>query len=813
MAGIVHGKIVEQLNPGEIPDAAIATINADGTVAGWTSTAQRLVGYPAGEIVGRPATTVLPFPPSGLQSWEFAERGRDRGGWSGTAAVRHRDGRMLHVSLRYSLLWGPGGSVRWLLSGTSVARLSSPATTGSVRESLLTRTPIGVSVHDREMRCTWVNETMERQDGIPRDKRLGRRPTESVPGFDSEALEAVIKQVLASGLTTVHEYRAWPLGDSDREHAFAAFFFCLQDPAGQALEVCCLNVDVTSSHRARERLAILSEAGTRMGSTLDPMRTSQELADLAVPLLADYVTVDLLEPASDGAGPLAPAARPEEGRLFRRTGMASTRPGVPEALWARGEVHVVPASSPSAKASLSGRSYLEPLLDTSPDGWIDRDPVQAEKVREHGMHSLMIVPIRARDGVLGVARFIRTEEPTPFQEDDLLVARELVTRAALSLDNARQYAREHTAALTLQRDLLPHRLEGGAAVELASQYRPADRADGVGGDWFDVIPLSGARVAMVVGDVVGHGINAAAAMGRLRTAVRTLADMELSPEDVLAHLDDTVQRMTGEVTGDPDDGPGVAGATCLYSVYDPGTQRCSIARAGHPPPAVVSPSGEVTFPDLPAGAPLGIGTVPFEAGEVELTEGSMLAFYTDGLIETRDSDIDEGMRHLGKALEHPDQSLEDLCTSVVEALPARPPSDDATLLLARTHSLDSRQTASWDLATAPSSVCDARGLVAQKLTEWGVGDGLISGTELIVSELVTNAITHGTGPITVRLTKHRLLTCEVSDTNQGCPRLRHPDSTDEHGRGIFLVSLMAYRWGCRWTADGKAVWAEQELHE
>ncbi|REE58741.1 GAF domain-containing protein [Streptomyces sp. 3212.3] len=240
-------------------------------------------------------------------------------------------------------------------------------------------------------------------------------------------------------------------------------------------------------------------------------------------------------------------------------------------------------------------------MDASPGTWIDHDPARAQKIREYGMHSLMIVPIIARRAVLGVAVFLRTEHPVPFREDDLLLAEELVTRAALSLDNARQYAREHTTALALQRNPLPHRLTGGAAVEVAWRYLPADAEAGVGGDWFDVIPLSGARVGLVVGDVVGHGINAAATMGTLRTAVRTLANMELPPDELLAHLDDTFQRLAEEDANAADQIPTVVGATCLYAVYNPITRRCTMARAGHPPPAIIGPQGRVTFPDLPTG--------------------------------------------------------------------------------------------------------------------------------------------------------------------------------------------------------------------
>jgi len=809
---IIQGTLCGLLDPRETTDAAIAMVDAEGTVVGWTTTAQRLVGYSAGEVVGRAVSAVLSLSRNAFREWSLSEQCLARGGWSGTATVRHRDGRAIKASLRISLLWGLDGEVHWLVSGTDIAALSPVATTGSVRESLLTRTPIGIVVRDRNLRCTWANDVLQHQDGVPLEKRLGHRLTASLPGTESEALEVVMRQVLDSGITTVHEHRTWPPADPCREHAIADSYFCLQGADGRATGVCCITVDVTGSQRARERLAILSEASTRIGSTLDVMRTSQELADLAVPLLADYVTLDLAESVQFDGEPFA-RVRPMDGQrpVLRRAGLASIHTGIPESPWATGEPVFIPPDSPFTKVLSSGRSHLEPVLDSSPGTWFDRDPARARTTRETGMHSLMIVPIRTQHAVLGTAVFVRTEEPMPFQEDDLLLAEELVTRTALCLDNARQYARERTTALALQRNLLPHGLTESTAVETASRYLPADADHGVGGDWFDVIPLSGARTAFVVGDVVGHGINAAATMGRLRTAVHTLADMDLPPDDLLAHLDDTVQRMAAEDRGVRDQTL-VRGATCLYAVYDPATLRCAMARAGHPPPAIIDPQGKVTFPDLPTGTPLGVGLgVPFEAVELELPEGTGLALYTDGLIESRDHDIDVGMKQLSGALAHPGWSLEELCSSVLETLPTQSPRDDVTLLLARTHSLSPNATAYWDLPRDPAVVSSARTVVARQLTHWDL-DALVASTQLIVSELVTNAIRHATCPIRLRLIRHRVLTCEVSDGSNSLPRLRHACSVDEGGRGLYIVSRLCRRHGARsLTNGGKIVWAEQEL--
>jgi PAS domain S-box-containing protein len=793
--------------------SAIAVLDAEGVVVGWTQAAERLVGYSAAEVVGRPAAVVLAC--AGDAAKAFAERCRVSGGCSGVAAVRHRDGRRLDVSLRVSPLSGPDGRTRWLVSATGMAAVSSWAVNGSGLESLLTRAPIGIIVRDLELRCIWVNDTLEFQDGIPREQRLGRRLTETLPGAEAEAAEGVMRRVLNSGTSVVdHDFRAWLPLDRRRERAFSASFFRLEDADGHVLGVCGMWVDVTGRERARERLAILSEASARIGSSLDVMRTGQELADLAVPLLADLVTVDLAESVPLGEEPLARLGRMGKHiPVFRRAGLASIHQEAPESLWAQGEAVFVPRTSPYTRVLSSGKSHLEPVLDTSPGTWLDQDPARAQKIHEYGMHSLMVVPIHARGAVLGVAVFVRTEDPVPFEQDDLLLAEELVTRAALCLDNARRYTRERTAALALQCNLLPHHLTGGSAVEVASRYLPADSHYGAGGDWFDVIPLSGARVALVIGDVVGHGINAAATMGRLRTAVHTLADMDLPPDELLAYLDDLVIRLTEEAA-DAKDKEGIAaavlGATCLYAVYDPVTRRCTMARAGHPPPAIVDPHGQVTFPDLPAGTPLGLGLVPFESVEVELPEASLLALYTDGLVETRDQDIDAGMHRLATVLAQPGLPLEDLCSAVVDTLPSPASCDDVTLLLARTRTLGPEQVVSWELPSDPAVVSSARSLAVRQLITWGLQD-LAETTELIVSELVTNAIRHATGPIRLRLIRHQLLTCEVSDTSDSLPRVRHARITDEGGRGLFLVAQTSHRRGARYTTGGKIVWAEQEL--
>ncbi|WP_030043888.1 ATP-binding SpoIIE family protein phosphatase, partial [Streptomyces resistomycificus] len=373
-----------------------------------------------------------------------------------------------------------------------------------------------------------------------------------------------------------------------------------------------------------------------------------------------------------------------------------------------------------------------------------------------------------------------------------------------------RYSRERETALALQRSLLPRSLPSTAAVEAASRYLPAARAGGVGGDWFDVIPLSGMRVAMVVGDVVGHGIQASATMGRLRTAVRTLADIDLAPDELLTHLDDLVVRLSAEAGGDGS--PGEVGATCLYAVYDPVSRRCTLARAGHPAPVMLPPGGPPREVDLPPGPPLGLGGLPFECAELELAEGTVLSLYTDGLIETRDRDVDASHALLRDALAAPSGSLEETCDRVLHGLlPPGGALDDVALLLARTRGLPASQVATWDIPADPALVAPIRKQVVAQLARWDLSEVTFT-AELVVSELVTNAIRYGARPIRLRLIHDETtLICEVSDTNHTAPHLRRAKTWDEGGRGLLLVAQLTQRWGSRHTTDGKTIWSEISL--
>ncbi|MEU9374414.1 SpoIIE family protein phosphatase [Streptomyces sp. NPDC048255] len=551
---------------------------------------------------------------------------------------------------------------------------------------------------------------------------------------------------------------------------------------------------------ARRRLELLAEASNRIGTTLDVARTAWELAETAVPRLADFVTIDVPEAVLRGeeSGPTTE---------MHRTVVHGIREDCP--FYPVGEQVTLRPTTPHMRCQATGQPVLEPDLKAA-FGWIAQDPEHAERLLAHNIHSLITVPLLARGVLLGIASFYRSQDPAPFGDDDRALAQELAARAALCIDNARRYTREHTLALALQRSLLPRGLPEQDAVEVAHRYLPAE--SGVGGDWFDVIPLSGTRVALLVGDVVGHGLHAAATMGRLRTAARNFAELELAPDELLTHLDNLMVRLDREEGGDnaTDGSTGIVGATFLYAIYDPTSQTCTMARAGHPPPVLVLPDGTVTLLDLPAGPPLGLGGLPFESVEMQLPEHSQLVLYTDGLIEDRHRDIDVALAALRRVLADPDRAPEDTCRAVLDAVAPEHPADDIALLVARTHALPPDRIATWDLPADPALVCEVRAAATAQLSRWGLDESAFA-TELLLSELVTNAVRYGTAPIRVRLIRDRTLICEVHDASSTAPRMRHAAITDEGGRGLFLVAQLAQAWGTRYTTAGKVIWAECAL--
>ncbi|MFD4599401.1 SpoIIE family protein phosphatase [Streptomyces sp. NPDC058464] len=766
--------------PGLLPELAglmdkslpVATVDCEGRLRSWSRGAEVLLGYAAEEIVDRPIADLM----------------------VGDRALRHRDGHVMDLAFRLCRLEDTERGTQFVFAVQEPAE----SFTGSDRlllQRMFDEQSTVLVIFDLEGRILDVNERALRMAGRTDAAQMrGQRTTEVFEGPVYDEIERRVLRVARTGMPESLENFVRLPGET-RAHAWVDDLFPLTDETGRTRAVGFAAADYSEQYGSRERLALLSEARARIGGSLDVTGTAEELVAVAVPRYADYASVELLEPVFRGDVPAPHFA-----------GAAPLREAA--SAWApRSPLQPGAGGAEARSAPLEWFSVVEQCLADGQAVW-----------RENGDGAtgctLVAVPIRARGVSLGAVLFVRSAASrAPFGPDDLVVAEDLVARAAICLDNARRYTRERSVALTLQRAMLPPGAPVHPAAETATRYLPADSGSEVGGDWFDVISLPGARLGLVVGDVVGHGIHAAATMGRLRTAVRTLADIDLPPDELLTHLDDIVTHGVGELEGDALGEPsGDFCATCLYAVYDPVSGTCTAARAGHPPPVLVLADGSSRAVDLPLGPPLGLGSLPFEAMEFPAPPGSLLALFTDGLIATRDRDPDHGLVELCRALARPAPSLEALSDGVLESMSSGSRTDDVALLLVRTRMLDESQVADWEVACEPAAVAEVRRKVADRLASWGLeDDGFV--TELVVSELVTNAIRYATGPIRLRLIRERSLVCEVSDESSTAPHLRRARDFDEGGRGLFLVAQLTQRWGTRYSGDGKTIWAEQTLHQ
>ncbi|WP_448319639.1 SpoIIE family protein phosphatase [Streptomyces sp. CO7] len=795
------------VNPLDDAATARAVVGDDGVVLEWSEGAVRLLGHTPDEIVGLHASTLIAGDGDHGGLPADPEPVADR--LTATVPLRHRDGRTVLVGLiahhRPPQGDAPGS---WLLVAP-VGETSDPLRPDDPLATVeLVQSPCAMAVFDSGLRLRALNGDMARVLGAPADRLRGLRVTDIGERPELAEVEQAMRQVLETGEHfSVRTYLP-QLGGGGTIRAWLTSMAPVRDGMGTVCGVSVAAHDFTEQLRARERLQLVNEASTRVGTTLDVRRTAQEFADVLVPALADFVSVDLLDPEHGGDPPSEPPP-PSVSVKLRRVADRSVL-GRSSALPDIGELDSYPASSLQAESLSQARTLV--FTDTTEvlaRRFSYREGL-GRRVLDIGVHSAMAVPLRARGMILGVALLARHRQQEPFSRDDVLLAEEVAATAAVCIDNARRYSREREVALALQRSLLPRSLPVTAALEAASRYLPAARAGGVGGDWFDIIPLSGMRVAMVVGDVVGHGVQASATMGRLRTAVRTLADIDLAPEELLTHLDDLVVRLSEEAGGEGS--PGEVGATCLYAVYDPVSRRCSMARAGHQPPLMVRPGGLPEPVEMPAGPPLGVGGLPFEVADLDLPEGTVLAFYTDGLVKNRGLDVDAGRIQLQEALAEPAESLEASCEHILATLlPRSDVADDVALLLARTRGLPSSKVATWDIPADPALVAAIRKQSVKQLEHWGLEEASFT-AELVVSELVTNAIRYGSRPIRLRLIHGAgTLICEVSDSSHTAPHLRRARTFDEGGRGLLLVAQLTQRWGTRHTQEGKTIWAELAL--
>ncbi|MFI1510311.1 SpoIIE family protein phosphatase [Streptomyces sp. NPDC020597] len=808
----------------DAPTAAVV-VDLDGNVSGWSQGGRLLLGWTAKDTVGRPLTDLFAAPPPpGLL--DDRDPGPDA---TGFIPLRHQDGTTVDAVVTAHALLGP--------AGRALGRVVTMQLWGRrpvIADRAFEQSPFALGVYDPELRFLWINASSGRVIAHSEEQVLGKKYREVLPEFDrslfperddkpyTDALAEVARTGEATRLITVFR----PLG-SNYANAWATSIWPVRDAEGRVRAVANWGFDMSAEYWARQRLLLLNQASGGIGRTLDVIGTAQELARTPVPGFVDLVSVDLFEEVLRGEEPpSASAFAPAETITLSRAARHSTKDDTERAPGPTTLVMHAPGSV-AARCMATGLSTVElavepgeggewafgPGLAADPAHWPPGNPVVDESIAADGLTGRITVPLRARGALLGVVAFSRLDRPEAFTADDLILAEELTAKAAVAIDNARRYSRERTTALTLQRSLLPQGLPIQEAVEVASRYLPGGTGTEVGGDWFDVIPLSGARVALVVGDVVGHGLHASASMGRLRTAVRTLADVDLPPDELLTHLDDLVLHLASDLRPDSHFQPtGESGATCLYTVYDPVSRRLTLASAGHPLPLIISPDGARSPVPAHPGPPLGIGGLPFEAAEFDVPEGSLLALYTDGLLESRDRDVDQRITELEHALNHSATSLEALCDTVIDAMLPDRRTDDAALLLARTHALAPRHVADWDIEPDTEQVPRARKFAVDQVDAWGLDEAAFV-TELVVSELVTNAIRYGEPPIRLRLIRDTSLICEVSDASNTAPHLRRARAFDEGGRGLLLVAQLTQGWGTRHSSNGKTIWCAQTLPE
>ncbi|WAL97640.1 SpoIIE family protein phosphatase [Streptomyces sp. Je 1-369] len=832
--------------PGSIYDyikVASFSIGADGLVDQWSVRAERLFGVAARDAVGK--DPIEAFVPPELRAGGHRKMAEILDGreWTGVVPFRLPE----DILAPEGPPGGPGGrragdergagglegiaEVYVMPTVTEEGERAAVCIVVDVRvlrqietdlaasQAIFGQSPFGFLLFGPDLKVQRANRRFAAVFGGGTEDQRGRTVHDYLPRHEADRMAAALKRVLETGDSVTDMQIVGPApGSNDRRH-WSINLYRVHSGSGRPIGVAGLGTDVTRRHaaareaaHARRNLALLNEAGARIGNSLDLETTARELLDVAVPGFCDLASVDLYQGLL--AGDETPPGLADGSADLRRVAFASAVADAPfpdgSAPIDVGAVHRFAFTSPCADALRAAR----PRLVTG------ADDESASRLTKGLVQSTLAVPMVAHDTVVGLAQFSRTKGSEPFGERDRALAVELAARAAVCIDNARLYRREHERALILQRSLLPPGDPEASGLDIACRYLPGNAATEVGGDWFDVIELPGHRTALVVGDVMGRGLRAAVAMGELRTAVRTLALLDLEPAEVLSALDE-IARGLGNPAGPQQATRGarkaadadlseVYLATCVYAVYDAVTRRCTFANAGHLPPVLVEPGETALMLDVPPGMPLGVGGEPFEDVEVELPEGALLALYTDGLVESRDHPLDEGLNAFVRALNDAPTALEDACDHVLNTLDTHHGEDDIALLMARVEGLPTEHVGDWTLPRDLKSVGRARELACDQLRAWDL-ERLCDTAELLVSELVTNALRYGDGDIRLRLLLDRTLVCEVWDASFVQPRRRRARDTDEGGRGLQLVGLLSAAWGSRRTPRGKTVWFELAL--
>ncbi|WP_406725677.1 SpoIIE family protein phosphatase [Streptomyces sp. GD-15H] len=842
-APAVHG-MWQSSPPGSMYDyikVASFSIGPDGLVDQWSLRAEKIFGIPAQRAVGMDPIAAFIDPDRRERGQRKMAEILDGREWTGVVPFRIPDtadddepGREGLAEVYVMPTRTEDGEKAAVCIVVDVRTLRSIETDLAASQAIFGQSPFGFLLIDPDLRVRRANQRFASIFGGTPDDHRGKGVHDYLPRAEAERVAATMRRVLETGESITDMHVTGFVPDSEGRRHWSVNLYRVHSGSGRPIGIAWLGIDITARRAAareaaaaRRNLALLNEAGARIGNSLDLETTARELLDVAVPGFCDLATVDLYQGLL--AGDETPPGLADGSADVRRVAFASAVSEAPFSVTGEpvklGAVHNYAFSSPCADALRTARPRLVP----GEEGGLVR--------------TTLAVPMVAHDIVVGLAQFARTKGSEPFGDRDRDLAVELAARAAVCIDNARLYRREHERALLLQRSLLPPGDPEASGLDIACRYLPGSAATGrpseVGGDWFDVIELPGHRTALVVGDVMGRGLRAAVAMGELRSAVRTLAQLDLEPAEVLSQLDEIarglgapggVQQATRAARRPREaDLSEVYLATCVYAVYDSVTRRCTFANAGHLPPVLVEPGEAALMLDVPPGMPLGVGGEPFEEVEVELPEGALLALYTDGLVESRDHPLDEGLRAFVGALTDPPNpspghhsstttapradtypNLEDVCDHVLNTLDTHHGEDDIALLMARVQGLPADSVGDWTLPREPRSVGRAREHARAQLLGWDL-EPLVDTTELLVSELVTNALRYGEGEIRLRLLLDRTLVCEVWDSGLVQPRRRRARDTDEGGRGLQLVGLLSAAWGSRRTPRGKTVWFELPL--
>ncbi|WP_432180901.1 SpoIIE family protein phosphatase [Streptomyces sp. NBC_00063] len=761
----------------------LVLVDESGRVVEWGRLAQELFGWSAEEAVGQPVSTLMR---------EAATDGEGRRGkFSDAAAV------LVKPVLR-------GTSVVWqvlsagdTMSGQDVAIL----------KAVFTHSPVGLHVLDDQLRVVRMSTTTGGLRDAEVERLLGKQFTEAYELANPEEESAVAQRVLDSGVPVVNRLVrriTSPGRPARRIHSVS--YFRLEDPNGDAVGLVASAVDVTERENAQNRLAFLDTVRARVGHRLNVMDVCRELVEAVVPAFAGIADIEVIEDVVGGEDPpLVPVPRDIPLRRAAFEGRIADHPdGVFRPLPV-GVFTPLPVGTPFSDVLSDLRPRLVSIEeDTS---WLAADPARAEVIRRSGSHSLIVAPLALRGHALGVVSFYRHQQEDPFEEEDVAVATAVCAHAALCIDNARQFMREWIIARTVQRRLLPQPPAAHATVEISQLHLPAPEG---GGAWYDAIALPGARTALIVGDVAGQGIAAAITMGLLRTAVHTLAALDLQPDELLARLSDTATslvsaRATLPLMDPLSREPLTAG--CAIAIYDPVELTCTIARAGLPEPVAVLPGDSSADLRVPPGPSLAeTGNAPFPSMTVDLREGSTLVMGTAALAD----EVLAPSAPLRPLLDGAGAApLQDLRDDIAHGLADSHRAGETLMVLARTKALPQDRVLTLSLPEGPEAAPIARAAARHQLEVWGVDEETAFTTELIVSELVGNAVRYGAPPLQLRLIFERMLTCEVSDTATSAPQVKHARTIDETGRGLFIIASLADQWGTRYQAQGKTVWAEQ----